>query len=494
MAKCNGIVYMLGGYGGDEAFPSDVWTLSLDVFAASAAKQQAALPEPADAAVQEPPSRCEASCWKTAKRSRAEGHEQPGQGHKRQRALAPAGPAPPAHLPDSHLYQPLQQAGGQAAAGLPPLQPDSHALQPQAHPAVDRNRASGCAMLPAATPALYGGCAFSDAAAMSATVTRLEAELAHAKASLSDRMASEEGLARQRRALEADVARLHAEVLSAQQQCGTTTQQCAHFQRLSEDRLQQMQAAEKACADAISRAAAAVATAGELQSQLSIKSRQRDEYAKLDNEREEAAKACEADALKARAALRQERLDWEKADAESRNALHSLREEWRMLQDTNAQLHANVTRLTKALEVAEGKVGEGVNKLAEVRRQAGEEREEGSKALHAQQAAKHAAQQQLQAARVQIHTAEEGQKKLEVQLSELQPHAASLEESFKDSQSKLKAAETALASVRADLAQTKEAHADSTKSLEKEGQQLADTANELLKLIARQRTHSPGPS
>lgn len=67
--------------------------------------------------------------------------------------------------------------------------------------------------------------------------------------------------------------------------------------------------------------------------------------------REEAAKACEADALKARAALRQERLDWEKADAESRNALHSLREEWRMLQDTNAQLHANVTRLTKALEV-----------------------------------------------------------------------------------------------------------------------------------------------
>lgn len=52
------------------------------------------------------------------------------------------------------------------------------------------------------------------------------------------------------------------------------------------------------------------------------------------------------------------------------------------------------------MQVAEGKVGEGVNKLAEVRRQAGEEREEGSKALHAQQAAKHAAQQQLQAARV----------------------------------------------------------------------------------------------
>ena len=55
----------------------------------------------------------------------------------------------------------------------------------------------------------------------------------------------------------------------------------------------------------------------------------------------------------------------------------------------------------------------------------------------------------------QFRTAEEGQKKLELQLSELQPHAASLEERLKDIQSKLKAAETELASVRADLAQTK---------------------------------------
>ena len=57
MAKCNGSIYMLGGYGGDEAFPSQVLTLSLDVFAASVAKQQAALPEPVDAAVQEAPAR-----------------------------------------------------------------------------------------------------------------------------------------------------------------------------------------------------------------------------------------------------------------------------------------------------------------------------------------------------------------------------------------------------------------------------------------------------
>ena len=63
-------------------------------------------------------------------------------------------------------------------------------------------------------------------------------------------------------------------------------------------------------------------------------------------------KACEADAAKVRGALRQERVEWEKTDAESRSTLHSLREEWRMLQNTNAQLHANVTRLTKALEVS----------------------------------------------------------------------------------------------------------------------------------------------
>ena len=75
-------------------------------------------------------------------------------------------------------------------------------------------RAMGCGMLPAAAPAaaLYSGCAFNDAAAMAGSVTRLEAELALAKAALADRHASEEGLHRQKRALEADVARLHAEV------------------------------------------------------------------------------------------------------------------------------------------------------------------------------------------------------------------------------------------------------------------------------------------
>ena len=66
---------------------------------------------------------------------------------------------------------------------------------------------------------------------------------------------------------------------------------------------------------------------------------------------EDAVKVAEADAKKARSALREERLDWEKADADARGALTSLRREWRMLQDTNAQLHATVKRLTKSLEV-----------------------------------------------------------------------------------------------------------------------------------------------
>lgn len=68
-------------------------------------------------------------------------------------------------------------------------------------------------MLSAAAPtALYSGCAFNDTAAMAATVSRLEAELAHAKAAQADRHAAQEALHRQNRALEADVARLHAEV------------------------------------------------------------------------------------------------------------------------------------------------------------------------------------------------------------------------------------------------------------------------------------------
>ena len=52
------------------------------------------------------------------------------------------------------------------------------------------------------------------------------------------------------------------------------------------------------------------------------------------------------------------------------------------------------------MQGAEQKVSEGVSALAEVQCKAGEEREQSSKALHAQQAAAQAAQQHLQAAQV----------------------------------------------------------------------------------------------
>ncbi len=52
------------------------------------------------------------------------------------------------------------------------------------------------------------------------------------------------------------------------------------------------------------------------------------------------------------------------------------------------------------MQGAEQKVSEGVSALAEMRRKAGEEREQSSKALQAQQAATQTAEQHLQAAQV----------------------------------------------------------------------------------------------
>ena len=73
--------------------------------------------------------------------------------------------------------------------------------------------------------------------------------------------------------------------MSGEQRCSTSAQQCAHLQRQTEEQLQRLQAAEAASADANCRAAAAVATAGELQTTLSANIRQRDDYAKLAAER-----------------------------------------------------------------------------------------------------------------------------------------------------------------------------------------------------------------
>ena len=68
-------------------------------------------------------------------------------------------------------------------------------------------------MLPASTAMVYRGCAFNDAAAMSATVARLEGELAQAKASLQEKLADDQLQLRQRSQLEAELARLRSEVM-----------------------------------------------------------------------------------------------------------------------------------------------------------------------------------------------------------------------------------------------------------------------------------------
>lgn len=75
------------------------------------------------------------------------------------------------------------------------------------------------------------------------------------------------------------------QVSAAEQRCSSSTHQCMHFQRLSDERLQHLQAAESANADAKTRAAAAVATTGELQRQLSVTTQQRDDFSGLITER-----------------------------------------------------------------------------------------------------------------------------------------------------------------------------------------------------------------
>ena len=54
-----------------------------------------------------------------------------------------------------------------------------------------------------------------------------------------------------------------------------------------------------------------------------------------------------------------------------------------------------------------------------------------------------------------IKSGEAAQQKLELQLSELQPHAAKLEESLRDSQTKLKTTQSELARAQAEHTQTK---------------------------------------
>lgn len=58
-----------------------------------------------------------------------------------------------------------------------------------------------------------------------------------------------------------------------------------------------------------------------------------------------------AQAEAARDRLRQERLNWEAADKQTRSSLSSSKQEYAQLQSTTTSLHANIARLNTALEV-----------------------------------------------------------------------------------------------------------------------------------------------
>ena len=78
---------------------------------------------------------------------------------------------------------------------------------------------------------------------------------------------------------------LQMQVAAAELRCTTSTHQSTQLQRVSEEQLQQLQSAEAATADASSRAAAALATNGDLQRQLSGALRQCDDFSRLVTER-----------------------------------------------------------------------------------------------------------------------------------------------------------------------------------------------------------------
>lgn len=77
---------------------------------------------------------------------------------------------------------------------------------------LDNNPRPHMGHMGAPMPRVCGGCAFSDAAAMSAMVTKLQAELAQAKVALQDKAAAEAALQQHKRDLEAAVLSLRSEV------------------------------------------------------------------------------------------------------------------------------------------------------------------------------------------------------------------------------------------------------------------------------------------
>lgn len=60
MTVCNDSLYILGGYGVGQTFPSDVWSLLLSAVTGTGAdaRQRPVQPQSLDIAVEDPPARC----------------------------------------------------------------------------------------------------------------------------------------------------------------------------------------------------------------------------------------------------------------------------------------------------------------------------------------------------------------------------------------------------------------------------------------------------
>ncbi len=59
MTVCNDSLYILGGYGVGQSFPSDVWSLPLSAVTGGDARQHPVQPQSLDIAVEDPPARCQ---------------------------------------------------------------------------------------------------------------------------------------------------------------------------------------------------------------------------------------------------------------------------------------------------------------------------------------------------------------------------------------------------------------------------------------------------
>ncbi len=70
MTVCNDSMYILGGYGVGQSFPSDVWSLPLSVLTGANARQRPVQPHNLDIAVEDPPARSHSDLPTTSMPSR----------------------------------------------------------------------------------------------------------------------------------------------------------------------------------------------------------------------------------------------------------------------------------------------------------------------------------------------------------------------------------------------------------------------------------------